>query len=230
MSYKIKITYFNCDKEYYTKEKIEELIRKDGKILKKDKRRSNLKLLEENNKKILIKEPIDKNRRKWIRFLTLFRDSEALSSLKSMEILNKNEIKTNDPILCIEYKKYGMVFDSYMIYSYVEGEKVEESDYKRVIETLNKIHSLGYCHGDANKGNFLKSNEEIIVIDSNLKNIKYGMVCKNKDFIKFLGVKNIENYFNSRCIYLKLANLKFYLKNKIKKAKKIYRNNVRKYY
>ncbi|TDT70613.1 heptose II phosphotransferase [Hypnocyclicus thermotrophus] len=219
-NYKIKI--YNFTEKKYTIEELEKIYNIKGKVLK-DSTRSIVKLLTYDNKNLILKIPVEKNKRKWIRFLTLFRKSEVLKNLKSMEILLENGIKTNIPIACVEYKKFGMVFNSYMIYEFMEGEVVGKEDAKEVIELLKKIHSLGYLHNDTQKRNFLKNKKEIITIDTSLKkkNIFISKILENIEYIKFsVDISEAYNYIETDKISFKLAKFfyeVFKLKRKISK-------------
>ncbi|MBZ4683373.1 MAG: hypothetical protein PWP46_1692 [Fusobacteriaceae bacterium] len=224
-NYKTKIYNFT-EKKYSIKE-LEKIYNLSGEILK-DSTRSVVKLINYDNKKIVIKIPVEKNKRKWIRFLTLFRKSEILKNLKSMEILLKNGIKTNKPIAGIEYRKYGMVFDSFMIYEYIEGTVVTKEDAKEVIDLLKKIHKLGYLHNDPQKRNFLKNEAELITIDTSLKkkNIFISKILENMEYIKFaVDISEAYKYIELNKISFKLAKFLynfFRIKRKLsKKLKKI---------
>ncbi|NLK62093.1 MAG: hypothetical protein GX287_01455 [Fusobacteria bacterium] len=115
-----KIKFFNSENINWSIEDIKEVITRDGEVLKNDER-SFVKKMEIKNKKIIYKVPNQKNNSKRTRFLSLFRKSQVEVVLESMEILNKNRIYTNQPIVFGEKRKFGMVIDSFMIYEYIKG-------------------------------------------------------------------------------------------------------------
>lgn len=214
------IKYFTDDLNYYTKEKIEMIINSEGKILKNDNR-SFVKVVEIEGRKVIVKRPKEKNRRKWIRFISLFRKSETISVLETMEILNKNNIKTNEAIASLEKRKFGMVVDSYILYTYLEGEKLRAEDVFDLIGMLKKIHLLGYLHGDAQFTNFLKENGIFFTIDSNLKNKKLGKISENIEYLRVADdFEEIEKKMDKNNIYYKLAKALLNIEKSIRRLKK----------
>lgn len=131
----------------------------------KNSTRSMVYLTNINNQSLILKEPVEKNKSKWIRFTTIMRKSEALQSCISMLKLQEISIETNKPLIVVEKKRMGMVIDSWYLCSYVEGNNCNKHDYPAVVATLNKIHESGYLHGDPQIRNFLKSKIGIQVID-----------------------------------------------------------------
>lgn len=224
----MKIIYYIEDKDYYTKDKIQEIINLDGKILQNNKN-SLVKLIQDNDKKIIIKEPRGKNKRKWVRLNSIFKKSRAVKAMESMKILNGNGIITNIPIVAVEYRKYQMVVSSYMIFEYLDGDKIEEKDIPLVLEMLKNIHKLGYCHGDCHKGNFLKTKKGIATIDCVLKPKRFLFFSENIQSIKFLSSIGKENelyeFFDLKSIKFKISKFLYDFKQKIKIIKKKVRKN-----
>ena len=218
----VKITYFD-DRCKLKEEEIMSLVEREGEILK-DNERSLVKVIEVNGEKILIKQPRNKNRRKWIRFLTLFRQSEVISNLKSMEILNKNNILSNIPLFAVEYKKLGMVVDSYAFYTYLPGKVVGEEEAGKVIELLKKIHKLGYIHGDTQKRNFLEYQSKLFTIDSNLKRKKLGKISENLEYIGFaVDINSAYEYINTPDLWYKFAKFIY----ETQRSKRRIKNKIR---
>jgi heptose II phosphotransferase len=202
------ITYFNNSEIFFDVTTIEKL---EG-IYLKDNRRSTVKLISIQGKKIVVKKPSDKDRRYWIRFLTLFRKSEAMSSLESMKILRKHNILTNRPLACIEYRKFGMVISSKMIYEYIEGSLASNMHSREIIAVLKHIHSLGYLHGDPQQKNFIFTNGKIATIDANLKRNYFGSIGKYVEYLKLSRkFQDGYKYINTQSLSYKIAN--FYLQN-----------------
>ena len=141
-----------------------------SKIIKvlKDDHRSYVYVFEvaRDNKKYVYKEPKEKNTRKWQKFLNFFRGSESKREYYQMKRINSLGLKTTKPIF---YCK------DYLIYEYIEGNKPTVDDIDLVVKELQKIHSMGYLHGDSHIDNFLISPEkEIYIIDSKFQKNKYG--------------------------------------------------------
>lgn len=221
------IKYFNADEKFYSLEKIEELIEAEGKILKDDSR-SLVKLIEIDGKKIVIKSPVDKNRRKLVRLLTLFRKSEAVKMLESMDYLNKNYVPTNEAILSIEYKNNNMVFDSYIFFSFLDGEVVKSNKSKEVIDLIRKIHKLGYLHGDTQVRNFLNNNGKVSTIDAALKKKKFGAISENLEYIGFgVDIAEAYDYINRDSLAFKFANCIYVFFRTQRRLKKKMRNALK---
>jgi|GEM_PF-164723 len=130
-----------------------------------DSIRSKVCLIRIDGQLLILKRPVEKNSRRWIRFTTLMRKSEALQSCISMLKIQEIGIETNKPLVVIEKHRMGMVVDSWYLYSYVDGDVCNKKDYPAVVHTLNKIHQSGYLHGDPQILNFLKGKTGIQVID-----------------------------------------------------------------
>ena len=126
-----------------------------SKIIKvlKDDHRSYVYVFEvaRDNKKYVYKEPKEKNTRKWQKFLNFFRGSESKREYYQMKRINSLGLKTAKPIF---YCK------DYLIYEYIEGNKPTVDDIDLVVKELQKIHSMGYLHGDSHIDNFLISPEK----------------------------------------------------------------------
>ncbi len=189
--------------------KVKEIIKMDGEILKDDNR-SFVKVIDIDGERIVLKQPREKNRRKWMRFLTLFRDSEVKKEFESMLFLKKNDIKGLKPIKYKEIRKLGMVVNSYLIYEYEDGKPSERKDVSNIIKIIKKIHKAGYLHGDAQFRNFIKNSEgKIIVIDFKLTNKKFGKFSEALEYIRFensIGELNEEIAFIKDTVYYKIAS------------------------
>ena len=139
--------------------------------LLKENHRSLVNRINTNSLDIVLKVPKEKNTRKWIRFLTWFRLGEAFKNLKSMKILSDIGVKTTTPFIAAERRKFGMVVESWLTYSYLNGTTCldKPETYQDVILTLKSIHKKGYIHGDPQIRNFIEESNEIYVIDANPK-------------------------------------------------------------
>lgn len=137
----------------------------------KDNHRSSVKHVQINSNDLVLKVPKEKNERIWIRFLTLFRLGESFKNLKSMNLLYDIGVKTTTPIIAAEKRSFGMVVQSWLLYSYLDGTSCLDrpQTYPQVIGTLKSIHKKGYTHGDPQIRNFIEKENEIYVIDTNPK-------------------------------------------------------------
>jgi len=132
----------------------------------KDDRRSLVKLGEIGGVKLIAKQPRDKNKRKWARFLTLFGLGEARKTFTTLLEFENKGIESLTPFCLLEQSQLGMVVDSWLVYHYREGRKSNRGDLVEIVKLLKKLHSNGYQHGDPNFGNFIVSdNGEMFLID-----------------------------------------------------------------
>lgn len=152
---------------------VEQIESGDYKLLEtlKDSPRSKVLKISLNGLILVLKYPIEKNRRAWIRLLTLVRLGEAFKNLLSMQLLISNRIRTTKPYLACEYRKYGMVHNSWLLYYYLEGEACldKPKTFARVVDLLKTMHRKNILHGDPQIRNFILSENELYVIDANPK-------------------------------------------------------------
>jgi heptose II phosphotransferase len=152
-------------------------------ILKDDKR-SYVALIEIDNKKIIYKIPREKNKRKWQRFLSVFRGSESKREHENIEKTKRLGFNCAKPIISAEEKCGLFVIDSYFLYFYIDGIQAKSDSADEVSKILSKIHQLGFLHGDSQLENFIISNEnEIYLIDTKFIKNFYGNFGKAYEFI-----------------------------------------------
>ncbi len=165
--------YFNDEKSLEFFDIVENNRYKLLKVLKDDQR-SYVALIEIQGKKYIYKRPIEKNSRKWQRFLSIFRGSESKREFKNIEKIREVGLNGAEPYLAVEKKKGLVVYDSYLIYGYIDGRESSFKDIELIMSELRKIHSLGYLHGDSHMNNFLIKGEKVYLIDTKLLWNKYG--------------------------------------------------------
>jgi len=184
----------------YMNDYIDDIINiKNINILKelKNNKRSLVLLVNYMGKKYVLKSPREKNRRKWIRFATLFRKGEAFKTIINMEKLNNMGIKTNIPVMAIEKRVFGMVFDSWIVYEYFDSQQCKENTFSLVVQQLKKIHSKNMLHGDPQIKNFLYDGNEVITIDCNPKRIRFGEISKAFEYLYLeKSAPGIAKYFD----------------------------------
>jgi len=121
----------------------------------KDDRRSLVKLGKLSEFIVVAKQPKDKNRRKWIQFLSLFGAAEARKTFLTLLEFQLKGIESLQPLCLLEKRKLGMVVDSWLLYEYREGSVSNESHIPQIIDQLKLLHKHGYQHEDPNFGNFM---------------------------------------------------------------------------
>jgi heptose II phosphotransferase len=205
---------------------IEAILNKTYRLKKtlKDSSRSMVYQIDIDHEVLIFKQPVEKNTRKWIRFTTLMRKSEALQSCLSMVKLQEINIHTNKPLVVLEKKVMGLVIDSWYICSYVAGDSCVESDYPEVIDTLKVIHNAGYLHGDPQIRNFLKTKSGIQVIDTKLS-YAWNALQKHLEFVYLNNSINDANgYIDKSTIGYKLAK---FIMNDIQKGFRTFKQRLR---
>ncbi|MDO4589035.1 MAG: lipopolysaccharide core heptose(II) kinase RfaY [Fusobacterium sp.] len=202
--------YFNDDEKLDFFEIVENENYKLLKVLKDDQR-SYVALIEIKGEKYIYKQPREKNRRKWQKFLSIFRGSESKREFKNIEKICEVGLNGATPVLAVEKKRGLVVYDSYLIYEYIVGKESSFKDIDIIIKELKKIHSLGYLHGDSHMNNFLIRGDKVYLIDTKLLWNKYGGFGRafefmyleescpqeieyDKDSIYYKGAKGLRNY------------------------------------
>ena len=202
--------YFNDEKSLEFFDLIENNRYKLIKVLKDDQR-SYVALIEIQGEKYIYKRPIEKNSRKWQRFLSIFRGSESKREFENIEKIREVGLNGAVPYLAVEKKKGLVVYDSYLIYGYIDGRESSFKDIVLIMAELRKIHNLGYLHGDSHMNNFLIKGEKVYLIDTKLLWNKYGgfgrafefmyleescprEIDYDKESIYYKGAKGLRNY------------------------------------
>ncbi|MDR3258293.1 MAG: lipopolysaccharide biosynthesis protein [Fusobacteriaceae bacterium] len=197
------------------------------KILKDDNR-SYVALIEIYNMKIIYKIPREKNKRKWQRFLSVFRGSESKREYKNIEKIKRWGFNCTKPIIATEEKCGFFVIDSYFLYFYIEGKQSRSNNAEEVAKVLSEIHQLGFLHGDSQLENFIISTEnKIYLIDTKFIKNFYGNFGKAYEFIyleESCHDDKISLYNKNSFFYIVAHILKKYLEL-IRKMKKNRREN-----
>lgn len=139
----------------------------------KDHHRSQVITIDYKGKEWVVKTPLEKNKRPWIRFTTLFRQGEAFRNLIGMELLALRNIPSTRPVMAAECRRFGMVTDAWVIYEFLDGIPCAGKLmlYPEVVKSLADIHARGLLHGDSQIQNFLYHKDTIYIIDANPKKI-----------------------------------------------------------
>lgn len=134
----------------------------------KDNNRSYVAQFGHNGRKIIYKVPREKNQRLWIRFLTIFRASEAKKIINGMMMLSERDIPSTEPVLYAEKRTFGMVTDSWLMYEYNEGKSCLDrpETYPGVVELLRNVHKKNLLHGDPQIRNFIENDGQVALIDA----------------------------------------------------------------
>jgi len=204
---------------------------KDLPVTLKDNHRSRVVSGELLSRRIVAKQPHNKNKRLWARLLTYFESCEAAQTLIALERFHELGIPSVQPLFVLEYN-LGVVVDSWVCYQYREGTACTEECLPNVIKLLKKMHQFGFRHNDPNLGNFLvDATGEMFLLDSKGRartgdfsdaNDFFLLKKLNKSLIHF-QVSDVEHLdqrslgYRLAKLYTKLKSVRSAVKDKIKK-------------
>ncbi len=158
----------------------------------KDDKRSYVAIFERYDKSYVLKVPRDKNRRQWIRFTTLYRRSEVKKMFDNLIKIKFMKINTNTPVVCGEKRVNGMVIDSYLIYSYIDGRPIRKAEYPHLIGEIKRLHNQGYLHGDFHSKNFITQDGKIFFLDTTFRKNLLGSLGCAYEMVYFHYNKNTD--------------------------------------
>lgn len=198
--------YFDEEKSIKLYDKIKNTCYNIIKVLKDDQR-SYVALIEIDGKKYVYKEPREKNRRKWQRFLSIFRGSESKREYQNIRKILAAGFNGANPYFAMEKKSGLFCVDSYLVYSYIEGEDGNVKYIDLISQELKKIHKNGYLHGDSHVANFLIGRDKVYLIDTKLMRNTYGKFGEIFEFIYLEESCGIPLEYDKQSIYYKGAML-----------------------
>ena len=115
--------------------------------------------------------------------------------------------------MAIVKRKNGMICYSALIQEKINVETDRNLD--KMIEVTKKIHSKGYYHGDCNPSNFITSEDEVKILDTQAKKMNFGNYRAHYDMLTM----QIDSYPNMKYPYKK--NIFYYFALFIKKFKRL---------
>lgn len=208
------------------KEYGENIIDNNFKVLKvlKDTKRNYVAIVEIKNKKYILKEFRSEVVIPQRKIQTIFKEGEALKTLKNgYAAINEGINELVEPILAV-VKKGIFIEKSFLLMEYIEGNILRtEEDVDKVIEIIKKVHNIGRYHGDLNTSNFIKINDELKIIDTQMKKEKFWNFKKVYDILTLkedLLVLELKYDIEKKYI-LNKKSLSFILANFLKKTKKL---------
>ncbi|WP_148861665.1 lipopolysaccharide core heptose(II) kinase RfaY [Marinobacter fonticola] len=137
---------------------------------------------------LLLKVPRARNSRRWERFLTRFRESDALRTFRHLELMSTMGFTAPVPMLACEHRPDGVVTDAFVCYRFVEGRPAEPRDALKILDALEALHRRGYLRNDPQLANFVVSGETVCFIDFRLKKPKFlPALQKARELARFLG-------------------------------------------
>lgn len=178
---KIKKYLYKEYKIYFPEEKLEReelgksIIDNNFKTIKilKDTKRNYVAIIEIENKKYILKEFRSEVVIPQRKIQTFFKIGEALRTLTNGLLAIEEGIdELVEPLLAIVKKKI-FIEKSFLLMEYIGGDILRtKEDIDKVIEIIKKVHGLGRYHGDLNTSNFIKVNDSLKIIDTQMKKEK----------------------------------------------------------
>ncbi|WP_300343668.1 lipopolysaccharide core heptose(II) kinase RfaY [Fusobacterium sp.] len=171
---------------------------------------------------------------------TFFKEGEAVTTLKNgISAINDGIIELVKPIVAI-VKRRKLIEKSYLLIEYIEGEKIQtKEDVDKILLLTEKIHKLGRYHGDLNTSNFIRENNTIRILDTQMKKEKkffykraYDILTLEEDILVskylFYNVRSSYKYLKKDIGYFLAVFIKYLKKTKIISKIKSYKKKLRK--
>ncbi|WYA47483.1 lipopolysaccharide core heptose(II) kinase RfaY [Fusobacterium nucleatum] len=204
------------------------IIKNDYKTIKilKDTKRNYVSAIEIDGNNYIVKEPRNEYIIPQRKLMSFFKKGEALTTLINInKLINTYKIKEYvKPLIAITKRKNGMIVYSLLLMERVIG--TEEGNLEILVNLMKKIHKKGFYHGDFNPSNFLNSNGNIYILDTQGKKMFFGnyrahydMLTMKMDSYKEMEYPYLKNIFYYFALFIKKIK-KLPLVEKIKKYKK----------
>ena len=184
------------------------------KILK-DTKRNYVSAIEIDGNNYIVKEPRNEYIIPQRKLMSFFKKGEALTTLINInKLINTYKIKEYvRPLMAITKRRNGMIVYSLLLMERVVG--TEERNLEILVNLMKKIHKKGFYHGDFNPSNFLNSNGNIFILDTQGKKMFFGNYRAHYDMLTM----KMDSYKEMEYPYLK--NIFYYFALLIKKIKKL---------
>ena len=193
------------------------IIKNDYKTIKilKDTKRNYVSAIEIDGNNYIVKEPRNEYIIPQRKLMSFFKKGEALTTLINInKLINTYKIKEYvKPLIAITKRKNGMIVYSLLLMERVIG--TEEGNLEILVNLMKKIHKKGFYHGDFNPSNFLNSNGNIFILDTQGKKMFFGNYRAHYDMLTM----KMDSYKEMEYPYLK--NIFYYFALLIKKIKKL---------
>lgn len=229
---KIKKYLYKEYKIYFPEEKLEReelgksIIDNNFKTIKilKDTKRNYVAIIEIENKKYILKEFRSEVVIPQRKIQTFFKSGEALRTLvNGLSTIEEGIDELVEPLLAIVKKKI-FIEKSFLLMEYIDGDILRtKEDIDKVIEIIKKVHGLGRYHGDLNTSNFIKVNDSLKIIDTQMKKEKIWDFKKVYDILilkEDLLVLEL-NYEVEKKYVINKKNFSFIFAYLLKKVKKL---------
>ena len=133
---------------------------------------------------IVAKSPRYKDRRPWLRWLSLVRQGYAFRIVRFLRRLEEEGLPSAAPVLAMEQRRRGRVVCSWIFYDYLPGEPCRPKDFPQVIALLGRLHARGWIHGDAHARNFIVHAGRVQLLDPAPRRKWFGRISEAYDYIR----------------------------------------------
>lgn len=113
----------------------------------------------------VVKRPVAKDTSAWIRLTTWYRAGEAQRVFTRALKLWDAGLPVPRPILQMERRCFGMIVESWFVYCYESGQRCSGRHLPQVIAILDRLHRLGYTHGDPHPLNWVQHDARVVALD-----------------------------------------------------------------
>lgn len=139
-----------------------------------------------NGEKYVLKSPRNEHRIPQRKIQTLFKEGEALTTLKNInKLIDKGFEEFVRPLMALVKRKKGMIVDSYLIMDYVEGRRIEKDEVSQVVDFGKRLHLAKHYHGDFNTSNFMMTEKGLKTIDTQGKKLSIGTYQMHYEVMTF---------------------------------------------
>lgn len=138
------------------------------------------------DEKYVVKSPRNEHRIPQRKVQTLFKEGEALTTLKNVNgLIEKGFHEFVRPLMAIVKRSSGMIVDSFLVMEYVEGRRPEREEISLVVDFGRRLHKAKCYHGDFNTSNFLMTEDGLKTIDTQGKGFSFGSYRKHYEVMTF---------------------------------------------
>jgi len=200
-------------------------------ITLKDNHRSLVKRGDLFDLDVVVKQPRDKNRRRWARLTSLFAHGEAVMTIENLSKLEQAGVASVKPVFAAEKRVNNMVVDSWLCYEYRHGEPCTQDDLTSIVEFLHDMHAKGFRHGDPTWNNFLfDQHGTIFTIDTKARPCKTTFDSTN-EFLLLKRANNMDDLDINQVAKLEKSSAGYWLAmcyGALKSGRALIRDKVRK--
>lgn len=155
----------------------------------------------------IIKQPRARCERYWERFLTLFRSGESFRQFSNLKKLQALGFSGPIPVLAAEKRRWGMVVDSFLISTHINGRLATATDVDVIAPELIKLLNRGFTRKDPHPQNFIITPDGVYFIDFHIKKpLFFNKLRCCMEYCKFLetvpsGSRYIDGLTRSNTLY-----------------------------